>query len=546
MTNYSAKILNNSIRSLNAQQAIIANTSNNIANVNTQGYSRRVVNLETASDRSMSTSGIKIGNGVQISGVQRMASEFLTKMLQDASGKSASSTLQEDYLGRIDKLFNLTEDGPSITKDLNAFFNALNDLTVNPSSIEARKVVIAKAQELVTSIGGTYEQLAAMQDEADRRVATEIQQANALLAQIAETNTLVTNIEQGNSGTEAVDARDQRERLLRSLSEKFSFQTVENNDGSINVYLNNGFTLVSGANSYALTVTNNPSFAGGTVPPSLSGGTLNYITYDYSGGLGTADFDLTQVLKDGEGSVGALLKVRGYNDPSNISAFQADGSIVEVASRVEALARDLLERFNTTYLGADEDSGTAGFQPNALDLDGNTPPVYGFFDFTYSGAKDANSNGLPDDLSALPIDSFARVLTVRSTDPRAFAAARDQDATNASLALVAGNGDNVQALVALSTASTTFSAGNYSFTGTFNDAYNETVAHVSSLKGSISSRALLDKNQLLSAQAQRDEVAAVSLDEEFANLIKFQKAYQASARMIKVAEDLMDQILQLI
>ena len=546
MTNYSAKILNNSIRSLNAQQAIIANTSNNIANVNTQGYSRRVVNLETASDRSMGSSGIKIGNGVQISSVQRMASEFLTKMLQDAAGKSASSSLQENYLARIDKLFNLTGDGPSITKDLNGFFNALNDLTVNPSSIEARKVVIAKAQELVTSIGGTYEQLAAMQDEADRRIATEIQQANALLSQIAETNTLVTNIEQGNSGAEAADARDQRERLLRSLAEKFSFQTVENNDGSINVYLNNGFTLVSGANSYALTVTNNPSFAGGAVPPSLSGGTLNYITYDYSGGLGTADFDLTQVLKDGEGSVGALLKVRGYNDPANISAFQADGSIVEVASRIEALARDLLERFNTTYLGPDEDSGTAGFQPSALDLNGNTPPVYGFFDFAYSGAKDANGNGLPDDLASLPIDSFARLLTVRSTDPRAFAAARDQDSANGSLALVAGNGDNVQALVGLGTASTTFSTGNYSFTGTYNDAYNETVAHVSALKGSISSRALLDRNQLLSAQAQRDEVSAVSLDEEFANLIKFQKAYQASARMIKVSEDLMDQILQLI
>jgi flagellar hook-associated protein 1 FlgK len=542
---YSAKILNNSTRALNAQQAIIANISNNISNANTAGYSRRVVTLETAPERSSSV-GINVGNGVQLSGIQRMASSYLTKVLNDSVGNQASSDVQNSYLQRINKLFDLTDDGSSISKDLNAFYGALNDLTVNPSSIEARKVVISKAEELVTSITGTYEQIAYLQTEADQRIQTEMQQVNALLSQIAAANVSVSSYEAGSFGAEAVDARDLREQLMQKLSEKISYQSVEQSDGSVNIYLSNGFTLVAGQNSYSLSVTKNPSFAGGTVPPSLDGGSLNFITYDYSGGAGTSDYDLTQVLQDGEGTIGGLLKFRGFNSPSNLSAFQGDGSVVEVASRIEALTRDLLERFNTTYAGVDENTALAGFQSNALDLDGNTPPAFGFFDFTYSGVKDANGNGLPDDLSALPIDSYARLLTLRSTNPRSIAAARDQNPTNGALALVAGNGENVQALVALKTNTTTFSAGNFSFTGTIDEAYNETVAHVASMKSAMQTRATLDTNNLITAQKQRDEVSAVSLDEEFANLIQYQKAYQASARMIKVAEELLDQILQLI
>jgi flagellar hook-associated protein 1 FlgK len=546
MANYSAKILNNSVRSLNAQQAIIANTSNNIANVNTQGYTRRVVNLENVIDRGTGSAGIQLGSGVQVQGIQRMADEYINKLLQTQTSKQSSSELQESFVSRVEQLFSLTGETGTITKDVNAFFTALNDLTINPSSIEARKVVLEKAQSLVTSISGTYNTLADLQDEADQRISTEIQTVNGLLEQIAQSNSNITAIERSGANQVAADDRDRRDTLLQQLAKKISFNSVPNTDGSVNVYLTNGFTLVSGNNSYELNVTRTPSFASSAQPPSLSGGVLSSITYDYSNGAGTADFDLTQVLQNGEGSIGALLKMRGYNDPVNTSAFQADGFIVEVASRVEALAQDLLTRFNTTYLGNDEDSVTAGFQPNALDLDGNVPSTYGFFDFAYSGVKDANANGLPDDLASLNVTSFAKILSLNNTDPRKVAAARDQNPTNGATALVTGNGENIQALMGLRTASTSFSAGNFSLTGTYDDIYNETISHVSAEKSSISSRASLDKNYLISVQSQRDETSAVSLDEEFSNLIRFQKAYQASAKMIKVADDLLTTIIQLI
>ena len=545
MANYSAKILNNSVRSLNAQQAIIANTSNNIANVNTPGYSRRVVTLENAVDRGTGSAGLQIGSGVQVSGVQRIADDFINKLLQSQTSKQSSSELQNSFVSRVEQLFSLTGDTGTITKDMNNFFTAINNLTVDPSSIEARKAMIEQGQNLVSSISGTYNTLADLQTEANDRISTEVQTVNGLLSQIAQTNTNISSIESAGTSQVAADDRDTRDRLLQELSKKISYKTVDNNDGSVNVYLTNGFTLVSGGNSYPLRVTSSPSFAA-SQPPSLSGGILSSITYDYSNGSGTADFDLTQVLQGGDGSVGALLQLRGYNDPNNTSPFQADGFIVEVASRIEGVARDLLTRFNTTYLGNDENSAVAGFQPNALDLNGQTPSTYGFFDFNYSGVKDANGDGLPNDLAALDVPSFAKILTLTSTDPRKIAAARDQDPANGSTALVAGNGDNAQALMGLRTASTTFSAGNYSLTGTYDDSYNETVSHVSAEKSSIASKADLDKSYLITVQSQRDEVSAVSLDEEFSKLITFQKAYQASAKMVKVADDLLTTILQLV
>lgn len=542
MPNYSAKILNNATSALGAQQAIIANTSNNIANVNTPGYSRRTVNLETVGGRNASSTGIDVGNGVKVSGIQRVADTFINESLRNTGGRQASSQIQNDFLGRIDRLFSLTGDQPTISKNLNAFFTAVNDLTVSPSDIELRKNVIERANDLVSSITTTYNALANMQTEADSRLQTEIQTVNTLTEQIAAANVDISATERG-SGIEASDARDRRDRLLEELAKKISFQTVEQSDGSMNVYLSNGFTLVSGNHNTKLGTTTSPSFATGPLPPSLSGGLLSYVTYDYSNGAGTGDFDLTQVLSNGEGSVGALLKVRGYNDPSNTSAFEADGTIVEVASRIEALTRVLLDEVNTRYFGPDEDSGTSGVQSSATDLDGNPPPLYGLFDF--AGATDTGGNGVIN-LADFSNGNFSSVLRVAVSDPRRLAAGRDQDAAAGAITAVRGDGSNMSALAALQGETIGFDSQSYSLNGTFDDFYSETVTHVSARKSAMQSRASLDEDNLLTIQTQRDEVSGVSLDEEFSGLIRFQQAYQASAKMIKIADDLINTILGLI
>lgn len=548
MPNYGAKILNNAVASLTAQQAVIATTGNNIANVNTPGYTRRVAELNARGSGSSTSagSGLGIGNGVEVAEVRRVTDQFLESILRDAKGTKSEDDLKVDYLSRLENLFALDGSQPTIGGSLEAFFTSINQLSGNPSSIELRSNVIQRGTDLVNIIKDTYKSIADLQTELDQRLTNEVNTVNSLTSQIADLNKQVSFREAG--GQEASDERDQRDVLLGKLAEKISFSVIENNSGEVNVYLPSGFTLVNGGTSRALSVTNSPDFAAGALPPSLGGGVLSYVVYDYVPGSGTAHLDLTQGLQAGTGTIGAILQLRGYASTSNTSAFQADGTLVQAASRIEALTRTLLTSVNQTYHGPDENPGLAGFQASSGDLDGGTPSTFGLFDFSFSGTKDADSDGLAEltDLTATGRDNFSSVLQFGVSDPRKFAASRDLDLNPGAVTFPPGDSQSAQALVALRTTSFSYALGSYSFTGTFADAANEIVGYIGNRKAEAVANLNVSTANLTTVSNKRDAVSAVSLDEEFSSLIKFQKAYQASARMIKTAEQLLDELVSLI
>jgi flagellar hook-associated protein 1 FlgK len=546
MPNFSAKILNNAKSALSAQQALLAVTSTNIANVNTPGYTRRRAELETRITEGNS-GGIRIGDGVQVTGVTRVTDPFLETLLNGANGTKGMADVEAEFMKRVGSLFNLTDNGLTIGNTLTGFFNSLKDLSTNPASTELRANVIDKAQALVDSLKNTYNSIAQLQQEADNRIGTEITEVNSLTSQIAEINTKISAVELG--GGSAADERDLRATLLNRLGEKISFSTNETADGSVSVFLNNGFPLVNGGTSRPLSVTTTPSFATPPLPPSLNGSILSYVVYDFDTGAGVSHLDITPSLQAGEGSLSGLLKMRGYNDPTNTSAFQADGTLVEFASRIEAISRQLLTSVNTTYLGPDIDPA-AGFQASAGDLNGNVAGVagnpYALFDFSFGGTKDvgAPGNNLPDDIGSHPgVDNYTSLLQLAFTDPRRFAAARSTVTPNV---FPQGDSQNVDALIAMETQNFTFAVGSVSFTGTPDDAYTELVTRVSGERQSAETRATVANDNLVTVSNRRDEVSGVSLDEEFSNLIVQQKAFQASARMIKIADDILTQIVQLI
>lgn len=537
MANFGAKILNNAISGLAAQQAVIATTSNNIANVNTPGYSRRTAQLQTREGGE----GLAVGSGVEVTSVARIADKFLEGLLREARNDLQSYTVQDDFLSRVETLFTLDGEGLTVGKAFTDFYNALNDLSANPASIAHRTNLIERGNDLVSIIKSTFDTVADMQTEADQRIATEMGTVNSLTSQIAQMNQLIASREA--NGNVAADERDQRDQLLAKLSEKISFTVNEQENGMVDIVLAKGFAVVSGSEARTLDITTTPSFAAGPLPPSLSGQVLSYVVFDYNSGGGVSHIDLTQALQQGGGSVGGLLKLRGYADPANTSAFQANGVLVDIASRVEAYTRQLLTTVNQTYLGPDEDGGTAGWQPSSADLNGVTPGVYGLFDFTFGGVKDANANGQPDDLAALTVDNYSSILRFGVSTPEGFAAARDSNAAAGATSFQQGDNRNVLALSATLQASQTFAMGSYSFIGTFGEAYNEALTFVGNLKASSASSLTVAKSNLVTSELQRDEQSGVSLDEEFSNLIKSQRAYQASARMIRVADELMQEII---
>jgi flagellar hook-associated protein FlgK len=270
--------------------------------------------------------------------------------------------------------------------------------------------------------------------------------------------------------------------------------------------------------------------------------------YNFGTESSPSHIDLTKIIRNGEGSLAGTLQVRGYADVSNTSAFEADGELVQMASRLEAMTRTLLTEANRIYRGADEDPSTADFEPSSADLNGNSPAVFGLFDFDFTGVKDADGDGLASaaDLAASGIDSFSRVLKLGFSEPNQFAAARDVDPLPGSTAFNGGNGQNAAALAAMRTTNYNFTTGSLSFTGTFDELYNSAVSTIGSLKFSAQSSLQVAQDAYVVASTKRDEFSSVSLDEEFANVIKYQRAFQASAKMIRTASEIIDTIVGLI
>jgi hypothetical protein len=282
----------------------------------------------------------------------------------------------------------------------------------------------------------------------------------------------------------------------------------------------------------------------------LSGKPQLYVAYNYAPtGSAAQHIDLTQVAKQNGGTIGGLLTVRGYNAAGSTSPFTADGPLVAIGSRIESIARTLLTSFNQIYRGADEDSGTAGFQPNALDLTGATPGVFGLFGVTspYS-LSDSDGDGLATatDLTATGYTSFADKLEFAVSDPTKFAAARDVDGTGGVLQLAPGNADNITALVGART--TTFNLGPVGNTRlmTVEGAYQDIVSYSGGAVQTAQSGARIAEGRYNTVKSQYDSTSGVSLDEEFTKLVKFQKAYEASARLVKTSAELLDTVIGLL
>jgi flagellar hook-associated protein 1 FlgK len=543
MVNFSVKLQTSAVSGLLAQQAVIATTGNNIANVNTPGYVRRQAVLENRAGSS--TESIQIGDGVQLGGVRRLADEYLERLTRETLTTAEKYDVQNQYLNRIQSEFGLTDNDSTIGKAFTNFLTAVDDLSYDPSNIPLRSNFIDRGTDLVNALKSTYDAAADIQQEADDALSAEVSGINNITTQIASLNTQITQAESG--GGEATDARDTRDILLKDLAGKIGFTSFEDSSGQVTVSLSNGMQLVSGSSSKDLIFARAPSFIT-TPPPSLNGGTLGYLVVNLGSSAAPAHVDLTQTLQNSGGKVGGLLDIRGYNAASSTTPFQANGYMVQIASRVEAFTERLLTTVNATYFGGDENSGVAGNQSTAGDINGTNPAVYGLFSLNTALTIDADGDGVAEssDIATLGLTNYTSYLTFNVSAASNVAAARDLNATQGATSFVAGDNQNLVALGTTLRASQSFSTGSYSFTGTFSAAYQDMVSYVGNTALNVGNNKRVADAQASIAQNNRDEKSSVSLDEEFATLIQAQRSFSASARLLKVSDELLQQIVQLV
>lgn len=227
-------------RALRASQFGLAVTGQNIANVNTKGYTRQSVILN--SGPSGGTSRLQIGTGVTVVGVQDFRDQFVATRLQTESGITGRLTAQRDALSPVDAVFNESE-GNGISASISAFFGAFRSLESNPGSIPLRSDVITKATAMTNAFASTRVRLDGIRKDADALMRSEVGQVNTLSQQVADLNVRIATVL--NSVGNAAELRDQRDALVQQISELTGARAVET-DYMVNLTLADGQALVSG------------------------------------------------------------------------------------------------------------------------------------------------------------------------------------------------------------------------------------------------------------------------------------------------------------
>lgn len=244
-----ADIFNTAVSGLLAYRTAITTTSNNITNVNTEGYSRQRVTLETR-PAEISSAG-SIGTGVDVASVERLFNQFDNDLINQYQTSFSRLETLGDLSSRIDEI--VADPDSNLTPAMDDFFSSVNDVTNDPTSIAPRQVMLGQADVMVERFHFLAGQMNQLDQEVDQRLSYVISDINALANNIADVNDAIVR-SLSLSDVPPSDLLDQRDLLVKKLSEKIEVNAVEQANGALNVFVGNGQLLVSSGNTFKLEV----------------------------------------------------------------------------------------------------------------------------------------------------------------------------------------------------------------------------------------------------------------------------------------------------
>ncbi len=552
---------------LNASQTSLNTTENNIANANTPGYSTQAVNLAEAPS-ALDIPGTR-GRGVAITSITSSRDDLLEKRLRNSSSLLTFYKTTSNWLSQVETLVN-EPAGSGLDSSLNNFFSSFNDLSTDPSSETARSNAANNAKTLAESFKQIDSSLSDMLTQGDSELSQNIDKANQLISSIAHIDGNISNAELGGIDR-ANSLRDKRGELVKQLSDIVPINTYETgykSTGQAEFALQiGGMSVISGKDFHQL--------------KTAQVGQQNRLFYINSGGSLT---DITDSVKNkSTGSVSALLNTKDI--------------IKKYRSKLDEIAKDLIDQVNLVHT---KGMGLTGYsslastnQVNSADAvvsSGGLPiPITkGSFDVvvvdsngnhttasitindssTFSDVKDSLSNisGISAYIGGnnhLVVQADTGKKFFLTNDNTGFLAsvgmgtffsgnsasnmklnpaiANDFSKIAAGLTDNAGDGQNAAAIAGLSSAQV-LKNGTTSIT----ELYNSLVSDVG-IDGQ-NYKSLKNNQQSLTNQinTERESESGVSLNEEAAKLIKFQKAFSASAKFITVIDNLTNTILGMI
>lgn len=238
----SSDLLGIGVTGLLSSQRALTTVSHNIANVNTDGYSRQRAELATR-DPQYTGAGF-FGRGVDVANVRRITDQFLTTEIR---GTTAAVREFDQFYKLASQIDNLIADPQgSISLAMQKFFNSVNEVSNNPASVPARQSMLTQAETLVDRFGFFDQRLTEQYTNVNTQLGQLTNEINGLASSIAALNRSIVDVSGNSSGQVANDLLDRREQALQRLSELVTVKSVDQDNGTVSVFIGTGQVLVNG------------------------------------------------------------------------------------------------------------------------------------------------------------------------------------------------------------------------------------------------------------------------------------------------------------
>ncbi len=302
---------------LDAAYTALRTTGNNIANVNTPGYSREITTFTP--QISTGVGNMYIGTGVSVQSVSRVYSDFLAQQTNLAQSQSSQADSAAQLTGQINSLFSNTST--SLGAAMDSFFAQLQGVAAQPSSAAARQTALSSAQQMASQFNDFAAQLQTMNQSATQQLSQEVATVNSTVAQIASLNDQISLVTA--SGGSPNSLLDERNQAILTLNKSVGVTTNTQSNGATNIYLANGQPLLVGDKTFALGVSQDPTNSQMVAVGTSNGGTIIPLDPGNSGGgtIGALLQFQDQTIPGVENQVGRLAVVLS----SQVNSLQAQG-----------------------------------------------------------------------------------------------------------------------------------------------------------------------------------------------------------------------------
>jgi len=430
-----------SVSALQAFQAAINVTSNNIANASTPGYDVESANLTEAVPQSNGTT--TVGSGVDVSGVSRAYSQAAATQLNTSQSSLAQLTAMQNYSSEIDNDFGTNLGGLSTA--IQSFYSAASTVANDPTSTASRQALLSNAQSVASSFQSASGQLNELNSDVNTRITQDVTQINSISSAIATLNQQIESATAQSGGQAPNELLDQRDQQISNLSQLVGVTTTTQSDGAVNVFIGNGQPLVLEDKAQALSTLPNQfnasqlevgsSSAAGPISSQITSGDLGGLLAARSQVINPAQNQLGQIATTLSQTVNAQ-QAQGLDLNGNFgAAIFSVGAPTATASAANSDATTATVSVNANGLGAlSPDNYILSYRGGAYTLTDET--TGGNVNFTPGGTAAAptiTANGVTITLSGTPAsgDEFliqptanaASTFTTVMTDPSKIAAA---------------------------------------------------------------------------------------------------------------------------